>query len=391
MPADPLRVLHVIPSLSPLRGGPSAALPPLVRALNDAGCQAGVLTTNDHGPDNRSLPLGRWHDEAGVPVLAFERRRRGIRWFDEHIVCPEAISWLREHHQEWDVLHVHAVFSYLSTQSMRWARRLGKPYLCRPLGQLCHWSLGQRSGRKRLYLKLLERANLEGADAVHFTSRKELEECAEVGLRVRGLVVPHGIEPVPNAGSERSAGPFRLLFLSRLHPKKGIDLLLAALSQIDVPPRGLRLDIAGAGDAPYEAELKARVAALKLASRVHFIGWVDGDRKRELLAQAHLMVLPSHSENFGVAVLESLAHGTPVLLSTEVGLAEEVAGAGAGLVVERDAGALADALKRLLAEPEQLTRMGQNGLALAREHFAWPAVAGALKNIYRKVGNARAA
>ncbi|MEM6937254.1 MAG: glycosyltransferase [Pseudomonadota bacterium] len=392
-----MRVLHIIPSIAPCRGGPSAAVVPMISALREADVESALLTTNDNGPDNSDIPLGDWFEYQDVPVLAFPRNLKGMRWYDEHIVAPGALDWLRENGAQWDLVHVHAVFSYLSSQAMRWARLASRPYLCRPLGQLCLWSLGQKSTRKRVYLRLLEKANLEAADRVHFTSRQEQLECQQAGLSVRGLVVPHGINlPVvrspetdhkcvePEASNDAEAMT-SILFLGRLDRKKGLERLLAAFSQVAASLPGAVLTVAGSGDASYVTNLRTRADELELGDRVRFVGWVQGAEKHALLESADLFVLPSYSENFGVAVLEALSYGLPVLVSEAVALAAEVDEAGAGLVVSGSEPSIADGLLKLGKDFGLRRRMSSAGRQLAGERFSWPGVARQLKTHYQQI------
>ncbi|MEM1088972.1 MAG: glycosyltransferase [Pseudomonadota bacterium] len=392
-----MRVLHVIPSIAPCRGGPSAAVAPMISALREADVDSALLTTNDNGPANSDIPLGDWFEYQDVPVLAFPRNLKGMRWYDEHIVAPGALDWLRENGAQWDLVHVHAVFSYLSSQAMRWARLASRPYLCRPLGQLCLWSLGQKSTRKRVYLRLLEKANLEAADRVHFTSRQEQLECQQAGLSVRGLVVPHGINlPVvrspetdhkcvePKASNDAEAMK-SILFLGRLDRKKGLERLLAAFSQVAASLPGAVLTVAGSGDASYVTNLRTRADELELGDRVRFVGWVQGAEKHALLESADLFVLPSYSENFGVAVLEALSYGLPVLVSEAVALAAEVDEAGAGLVVSGSEPSIADGLLKLGKDFGLRRRMSSAGRQLAGERFSWPGVARQLKTHYQQI------
>ena len=186
-----MRVLHLIPSISPLRGGPSQAVPALAAAQRARGLDAVVLTTNDHGDQVLAdLPIGRWCDRQEVPVLAFARWSPPIRALREFAVAPGLLGGLRRELAAADLLHVHALFSFASTAGMALARQQQVPYLVRSTGQLNRWSLRQSPRRKRLLLKLVERRNLHGARALHFTSDAEPEEGAELGLRPPPIVLP---------------------------------------------------------------------------------------------------------------------------------------------------------------------------------------------------------
>ncbi|MCP9849796.1 glycosyltransferase [Cyanobium sp. Morenito 9A2] len=381
-----MNILHLIPSISPLRGGPSQAVLAMVAELRRQGVDARLLTTNDDGPGLLSdLPLGVWHEHQDVPVLAFPRWSPPLRPLLEFAVAPGLTRWLRTHLSEFDLLHVHALFSYPCTSGMAAARALKVPYLLRSIGQLNRWSLEQSPGRKRLLLRLIERRNLEGAAALHFTSDAEQREVADLGLASPSFVLPLGVElpellPPEDRGENQ---PTRFLFLSRLHPKKQVPLLLGALAELRLhrPEAAWTLEIAGEGEPAYVAELKALALRLGLAKRCAWLGFVAGPEKQALLQRADWFVLPSASENFGVAAAEALAAGTPVILSTGVAVAEAVRRAGAGLVCAAERRPLKETLLQALEPPSPAQR--QAARALAAERFSWPSITERLIEHYR--------
>ena len=383
-----MRVLHLIPSISPLRGGPSQAVLALAAAQRARGLDAVVLTTNDHGDQVLAdLPIGRWCDRQGVPVLAFARWSPPIRALREFAVAPGLLGGLRRELAAADLLHVHALFSFASTAGMALARQQQVPYLVRSIGQLNRWSLRQSPRRKRLLLKLMERRNLNGARALHFTSDAEREEAADLGLRPPPIVLPLGValpqlDPTVPVPADQAV---RWLFLSRIHPKKQLPVLFEALADLQrrQPAARWLLDVAGEGDASYVEQLQQLAQWLGLAERIRWCGFVAGEVKAALLARADWFVLPSASENFGIAAAEALAAGTPVILSPGVALAPDVRQAGAGLVCEPDPAALAQALERALQPPS--AAMVEAARALAAERYSWPAIAAALEQHYQAI------
>jgi glycosyltransferase involved in cell wall biosynthesis len=379
------RVLHVIPSISPLRGGPSAAVLAMVEALRRHGVDAAILTSNDHGPGiDRSLPLGEWCEWQGVPVLAFPRWSPPLRPLREFAVTPGLNRWLARHLGDFGLLHVHALFSWPSTTAMAQARRACVPYVLRPIGQLNHWSLRRSACRKRLLLHLIERRNLKGAAALHFTTEAERDEAAAQGLATPSFVLPLGVEApaAPPAGPPPAPPPTVFLFLSRLHPKKQLEQLLEALALLQrrQPSAAWELRIAGSGDSAYVAGLRDLARRLGLAERCRWLGFLEGEAKWQALRQAHWFVLPSASENFGIAAVEALAAGTPVILSPEVAVAPAVSQAGAGLVCPSAPSELAAVLEAALAGPGEPMRASARSLALSR--YGWAGIAERLEHTY---------
>jgi hypothetical protein len=213
-----LRVLHVIPSISPLRGGPSRAVIDMVAALRLQDVDAAILTTNDHGPGlHPELVTGRWQWHQGVPVLAFPRWSPPVAALREFAFSPALSLWLARHLKDYDLLHIHALFSYPSTSAMAQARWAGVPYILRSIGQLSPWSLAQSPGRKRLMLGLIERRNLQRAALLHFTTKAERDEAACLGLVPPSLVLPLGVRgpdlPAQPADHMGPAAPVHFLFL----------------------------------------------------------------------------------------------------------------------------------------------------------------------------------
>jgi len=398
-----LRVLHVIPSISRRRGGPSVAVLEMVAALRQRGVDARILTTNDDGPGLlEALPTGIWTEWEGVPVLAFPRWSPPLAPVREFAFSPDLNRWLSAHIREFDLLHVHALFSWPSTSAMAQARRAGVPYVLRTIGQLNRWSLKQSSRRKKVLLGLIERRNLQGAASLHFTSDAEREEVSDLGLSSPPIVLPLGVctdvaacqldpvlsatpAPGPSSRSPESptaVSPTVFLFLSRLHPKKQLENLLDAfaLLQQAQPEAAWILQIAGDGDPAYVASLHQRAQSLQIADRLLWLGFVEGELKWRTLAAADWFVLPSASENFGIAAIESLAAGTPVILSPGVAVASDITQAGAGRLCDPVPERLALALRAALAGPGEAMR--RNARNLVRSSYSWPAIADRLHVTY---------
>jgi glycosyltransferase involved in cell wall biosynthesis len=374
-----MRVLHVIPTIALEHGGPSHAVRLMARVVTKTGAEVHVAATSHGTSQGRTDPGRVWvYQEDGVTFRLFPQLA-GSRWN----FSASLTRWLFTRVADYDVLHVHAPFSYPTWPACAFARRMRVPYLYRTLGTLDPWSLRQKAWKKRPYYQLVEKRNLYGAHAVHVTSRPEREAIAALGVpRDKIALIPLGIDPASRLGPRPEAPPLRLLFIGRLHPKKGIPLLLEALSQLRATGIDAVLDVAGSGDEAYARVLAGEVQRLALGPAVRFVGFVTGEAKEQLLGSAHVFVLPAYDENFGISVAEAMAYGVPVVVSEAVGIAEDVNEARAGRICATgDAAALAGAVKELM-DPEERAACGRRGVALVASTFSIGAMGSRLVEAY---------
>jgi glycosyltransferase involved in cell wall biosynthesis len=362
----------------------------LARDLSREGIETHVATTDDNGPETLDVPRG-------VPVV----QNGATYWYFPRQTHLYTFSWplgawLARHVSAFDVVHIHALFSYATLPAAYFAHRRGVPYIVRPLGTLNEWGMAnRRPWLKHLSFQLLERHVLSHAAVVHYTSDQERLEAERLRVRTPAAVVPNAVSRPPG---KAGAGQFRtrfpdlggrriVLFLSRLDAKKGVDLLLPAFAQVlRLVPQAV-LVIAGDGQQELVAALKAQAASLGITSDVVWAGFLDEQQKQAALSDAELFVLPSYSENFGIAVAEALAAGLPVIVSDQIGIHREVSAAGAGLVVGCDVAALHAAMLTLLENPADSRLMGERGAVLAREKYSTEAVTRQLIGLYNEVVN----
>jgi len=385
-----VKILHVIPSIGPLRGGPSVAAVAMCRALAEEGVECHLACTNDNGAGVLDVPLHssaeKWTLHEGVRTLFFQRMFPRWKPLREFQVGEGFSAWLGRHARDYDILHVHALFSHLPSAAMAHARRQGIPYILRPLGILEDYSLRRSAWKKRLFLALFDAANIRGASAVHLTSRRE-EKVSHIPGRAPRWVIPLGVGAPDCAPATGRGNPPRIVFLSRWHEKKRIEMLVEALAKIT--DLDWRLVLAGSGEPELAGRIHALVRTHALANRVSFPGFVTGAAKSQLLAEADLFVLPSASENFGIAAAEALAAGVPVVVSRHVALSDEIACGQAGWICGDDADALAACLRTALGDPDERRRRGQNAARLARDTFSWKSCAQKLSAAYQSLLESR--
>jgi len=387
-----MKVLHVIPSISELRGGTSSAILDMVKTQLASGITAHITTTNDNGPDILDVPLGSCTEYEGISVFFFNRFSPGIPSVREFALSWPLTRWLLQHIVDYDLIHVHALFSYASTTAMMVARLRKIPYVVTTHGLLCEWAMSQSQHKKRIYLSLIERANLNRAQALHFTSNYEQQQTSKIGLKAPQFVVPLGLTipaPIPDARQRLrewlkvSEDETVILFMSRLHPVKGLDYLIPALAKL--ADYRFTFILAGSGTTTYEAELQDMLIKANIDSRTRCVGFVQGERKDILLQGADLFVQTSKMESFGIAVLEALASGTPVLVTQNVAIAEEISTYHLGYVTKLDSSLISDRLSQILEHSAEARERGNSARDFIYENYTWDHVISGLANMYRKI------
>lgn len=366
-----MKILHVVPTYFPARryGGPIVAVHGLCKALAARGHTVDVFTTNVDGDGTLDVPVATPVDLDGVRVRYYPSPFPRLYW------SPPMGRALRADVARYDVVHVHAVYLWPGVAAARAARRARVPYVISPRGMLVPELIARKSRiAKTVWLRLFERRGFAGASAIHFTSQLEWDDAKRLDALPlpSPIVIPNGIdvEPRPDVARDERT----LLFLGRIHWKKGLERAIEALPSLPET----RFIIAGNDEESLTPRLRTLAETLGVADRVEFPGPVYGAAKNELLARATLFVLLSTSENFGNAVLEALAMETPAVLSSGVGLAEEV--------VRADAGAIGvESIRALLDDPGRRARMGRRGRALVESRFAWPHVAQEMERAYEVI------
>jgi len=384
-----VKILHVIPSIGPLRGGPSFVIRTMSEGLAALGCDIDVVTTDDNGPERLDVPLGRPVSERRVTYWYFRRQMRF------YTVSWPLFQWLRQRVPDYDVLHIHALFSFATGAAAYQARRYRVPYVVRPLGTLNRWGMeNRRPWLKQASLRLIDRRVLSGAAAVHYTSEEEREEGALAACPQRPVIIPN---PVNFEFARLSSGWLNahypstvrkriILFFSRLHPKKGIDLLLSAFAQVRARVPDVALVFGGTGERDFMEQLRRQAHDLGIEQDVVWAGFLEGDAKHAAMAEAEMFVLPSYSENFGVAVVEAMGAGLPVIVSDCVGIHREVSAARAGLVVPCQEKPLADAILQMLENPGLRQEAARNARNLA-ETFTAARVCERLVHLYSEIAH----
>lgn len=371
-----MRIVHYHREIRLVQGGVVRAVLDLSGSLADEGHDVVLVTADDSDvPDawkagGPGLPtVIRVPNPVPIPGFATPPFRRAM---------TSALDAA-------DLVHLHGMWTPENVTIARIARRLGVPYVLSPHGMLDDWGMSVRTFKKSTFLTLFGRRMLRDAAAIHLCGEAEFQQASRRLPRDNGVAIPllmdlseYRERPSGDAdsgaghGSSDEAGDRdeeQVVFLSRLHPKKSLEVLIDAMSIVARNRPHAVLVIAGTGEPAYERMLRARAESSGLGDRCRFVGFVSGIDKTRLLARSDLFVLPTLHENFGFVLLESLAAGTPTLATPEAGIAKEIEQAGAGRTVDRDANSIANEITALLSDRRRLAEMGERGRAWVFEEF----------------------
>jgi len=339
-----MKILHVVASLKLAYGGPARSVPALARALREHGCETTVWAPDESGGGDGSL-------------------------------------------EGYDLIHDHGIWMPHNWRLAKEARRRGVPRIVSPRGMLEPWALQHKRWKKRVAWWLYQRRDLADAACLHATAEAEARNIRRLLPGVAVALVPNGAELPETVPAKQPSpdGRRTALFLGRIYPVKGLPVLVEAWRR--ARPRGWRMEIAGPDEAGHRREVEQLIQKAGLGDDFHFTGPLEDAAKTAAFARAELFVLPSHSENFGMAVAEALAHGLPVLTTTGAPW-PMLESEGCGWTVETVPEALASGLRTATTcDPATLSAMGSRGRMLIAAKFSWPAAATAMLSVYRWVLN----
>jgi glycosyltransferase involved in cell wall biosynthesis len=315
-----MKILHVIANLAPRYGGPAKACWEMARAVAQLGHEVSIYTTNQDGPGELAVPTDRpvWRD--GVEIRYFPIQPP--RFWGTSL--PLAFA-LRQKIPAVDLVHIHSLYLFHDLVAGHYCRKYAVPYVMRPQGTLDPFIYRRHRGRKRLMEGLFEHRNIRQAAALHFTTAEEQELAAPFTFQTPRLVVPLGIDfdefaVMPDPGQFRSHHPEIgdkpiILFFGRVNFKKGLDILAEAFGAVARRREDAHLVIAGPDDEGWGARVRTWLDERGVLARTTFTGMLLGSEKLAVLRDATMFVLPSYSENFGLAVIEAMAAGLPVIIS----------------------------------------------------------------------------
>lgn len=389
-----MNVLHVTPSMSPAWGGPFVVVSQLIPALENEGIYCEIITTKGYRVGTeitspRGVPTHIF--DTGLPARLWTAYSRGLaKFLDENIA-------------RFDLVHIHEIWHHAGYAAFRAAKKRGIPVVITVHGELSEWSLRHKAFKKRIYIMAVLDRMLCNADALHAITATEKEQITRLGYDdTPVMVAPNGIDPapfddLPDPSAFLDKFPALkskqvILFLGRLNPNKGLDILARSFSSITRHFPDTVLLIAGPDEEGTRQNMESILHSEGALDKTVFTGMLTGEDKLAAMACADVFVLSSYSEGFSIAILEAMAARLPVVI-TEGCNFPEVAEHGAGFVVEASETPVAEAMGALLSDAALRARMGRSGRELVTQRYTWQATAATIVDLYKSlaaIGKAKA-
>lgn len=385
-----MKILHVVPSYIPAYGygGPIESVHALNEALTAAGEDVTVFTTDRNGSETLRVPLGQEVLIDGVGVWYFP-----VSFPRDWFYSAAMHRALKERVKDFDIIHITSVWLAPGALGAHYAKKFKKPYIISPRGSLMRDPLRRKSWKKKMYFWFFEKRNLKNAAAVHFTTERESRDYFGRFPFQESFVVPNIILPAPKTDAEFSlrkklnidSKKKIVLSLGRLHHIKGFDTLVSAFAEVANKMPDSVLVIAGNDEGGYRKEIEKMVYSFSLGERVFFVGMLGKEQKENAFRESNVFVMPSYSENFGMASGEAMRAGLPVVVTDVVGISDIVIATESGVVIRKDTKECASAILKILSDPGIAVRFGYNGRRAASKYFAPQRVAEQMIREYNKV------
>lgn len=392
-----MRILHVIPTISARYGGPAKACGEMSTALADRGHHVEIFTTNYDGFGG--------YIEPSVAPLSERRTDITVHTFpvdlppDYFRISRPLASALNENLKRFDLVQVHSLYLFTTLATGFFARRHKVPLIIRPHGTLDPFIYPRHRWRKYVVEWLYQNRMFKRAAAVHYTTAEERDLAAPYTFDRPGFIAPLGLNiedyrPLPPRGTFRARFPETrdkaiLLFLGRINFKKGLDVLAKAFGKLAKQRDDVHLVIAGPDNDALKSKVEGWLKAEGVLEKTTFTGMLVGEDKLAAFNDADLFVLPSFSENFGIAVIEAMACGLPVLISDKVNIHNEISAAGVGHVEPPEPGRFAARMLSMLEDREALKVQGERGIETVTRLFNWPSIGERLEAVYQAVAEGR--
>lgn len=391
-----MKLLFITHSYYPAfkHGGPVVSVHSINKKLVEMGVEVTVLTTNAGLEKDKSIQVNDWILQDGVRVKYFNYY--GNRLYN---ISPALAFETAKIIKEYDIVHSTPVWNFPNLIAGYLCILFNKPYVISPRGTLYKETIDLKSTfLKKIYYCLFVKYLLNKASLIHFTTNDEKEKVIEyLGLNNNAVVIPNGLDMddfsiLPNKGLFRkryniNENDLIVLFLGRINIKKGLDLLIKAFMKLTKEIKDIKLIIAGFDNEGYSEKLKQLITGLHIQEHVIFTGPLLNEFKKEAFIDADVFVLPSHSENFGMAVVEAMASGCPVVLSNKVGIHNVISENNIGVVTEASINSLVLGLRKIILDTGYQKMLSDSGRDYVNKYFNINSVAIEVISEYERLLN----
>ncbi len=384
-----MKVLHIVPGIEIATGGPGRIAASLCNYMSKMGVEIDIATTKD--------PLQRYQlidtDAGQANILFFERWK-----YEKYAFSRNLQKWLTKNIKNYHLVHIHSIFNYPTYIAAKIASTVKIPYIIAPHGMLEPWALTHKAWKKRIIYNYAVKPTLEGANAIHATSSPEANNIKSLGIdKNRLLFIPNGIKteeftslPSNDIFYEKFphlSGKNLIVFLARIDPKKGLDLLASAFAKVKHLYPTSHLVIIGStttSDTQYLDTVKQYFQDNNCSENVTFTGMLTGKLKLSALSAASIYVAPSYSEGFSMSVLEGMAAGLPCVITTGCNFPEAEA-ANAVRVTNINADDIADGLMWCLKHPDAAKELGIRARNFIFNNYTWQRAAEKTVEVYEQL------
>jgi glycosyltransferase involved in cell wall biosynthesis len=384
----PMKILIVTPYIGRTYGGISKVVIEIASSLGQIGLSIDVVTTTADGTGNLDVETGRWIKQTGYRIRYFPT------WHHNDFIISTALPfWLSRHLKEYDLVHTHTLFAPLITFTHSICRFHKIPYIITPHGMLEPWALSYKAWKKRAYYQSFERSAMFNASAIQVLAASEAKHVQALGNH-QTIIVPNGIYPTDFSTPHnpeifyqkfpKTRDKKLIIFLGRIDPKKGLDLLAPAFAKTQSYFPDAHLIVAGPDSINFLPTAQSYFAQSGCLQSVTFTGMLAGGLKQTALAVANIYVAPSYSEGFSISVLEGMASGLPCVITTACNF-PEAAAAGAAYVVEANAQAIAAALIKCFRDEPAAKVLGSRAREFIFHNYTWDQAANKLQQAYTSI------
>lgn len=381
-----MKILIFTPYIGNNYGGIPNIVEGIATAIANQGVIVDVITTDANNLEKISVPLNQWLDKDNYRICYFSCWHKG-----DFVVSFSLINWLIFHIHEYDVIHTNTVFAPI-VSFVHWLCRLRKvPYIITTHGMLEPWALSYKGWKKKLYLNLIEQPLMKKSSVIQVSANAEAGNVKSLGFE-RFVTIPNGVHQhdfttLPNTEIfyqqfPATRGKKLILFLGRIDPKKGLDLLAPAFAQVHSDFPETHLIVAGPNSTGFLTTVQNYFAQAQCLDAVTFTGMLTGEIKYAALAVASLYVAPSYSEGFSISVLEGMASGLPCVITSGCNF-PEAEQAKAAYVVDIKTRAIASSLNYCLSHPQEAEAIGLRAREFIFKNYTWETSAKKLIGVYQ--------